>query len=111
MARKKTVGVVVSIVILTVLALPLGYQQLAKMSLEEQAPPLIESWLMKAFPDEYEPGAVKRVEVPRTFRQEVPVPATVMNKGGSMQQVCVTFERESLFGDWFAIGECVPANS
>ena len=90
------------------MAAPLLYQQMAKTSLEEQAPPLIQSWLDKAFPGQYEPNAVKGVQVSRSFSREVHVPASVMTKTGTLQQVCVTFERETFFGDWFAVGECVP---
>jgi hypothetical protein len=90
------------------MAAPLLYQQMSKSSLEEQAPPLVQSWLDSAFEGQYEPGAVKGVQVPRTFSSEVHVPARVMTKTGTIQQVCVTFKRDSLFGDWYAIGECVP---
>ena len=89
---------------------PLGSQYMSKKTLEEQAPPLIESWLLKAFPKQYEAGAVRRIDPPWTFAQEVPLAALVMTKSGSLDQVCVTFRRDSVLGDWYAIGECVPTN-
>ena len=110
MAGKKAVGAGIAVVVMALLASPLIYQQLSKSSLDEQAPPLIESWLMASFPGEYEGGAVKWVNAPRTWDSEVPLPAKVMTKSGTLQQVCITFKRDSLFGEWYAIGECVPAD-
>jgi len=106
--KKKLLGVVVAVLVLLLMAAPILYQQMSKTTLDEQAPPLIESWLLQAFPEEFEAGMVKGVEAPRTFSSEVHLPATVMTKTGSLKQVCVTFKREGLFGDWFAVGECVP---
>ncbi|MBT8492810.1 MAG: hypothetical protein KJO07_07095 [Deltaproteobacteria bacterium] len=108
MAGKKAIGAVVGVIVVTLMAAPLLYQQMSKTSLEEQAPPLVQSWLDSAFPGEYEAGAVKGLQVPRTFSKEVHVPVRAMTSSGTLQQVCVTFKRDSLFGDWYAIGECVP---
>lgn len=108
MARKP-LSVVLSVVVLIVMASPLLVQLQAKRSLEEQAPAMIQSWIDKAFPGEYETHAVKGVQTSWTFSNTVPVPATVMRRSGSLNQVCVTFERDGFFGDWYPVGECVPA--
>jgi len=105
----KKIGAVVSVLVVILMLVPIGYQYLSKTTLEEQAPPLIESWLLRAFPGEFETGSVRRIDAPWTFAKEVPLPVVVMTKSGSLDQVCVTFRRDTLLGEWYAVGECMPA--